>query len=261
MLAKAVLACLNYQMGHVVTLHGAGTDGVRVPRQSDFAFEAIYQAIVRCEIMPGAVISEIELSNKFGVGRAAARAAVDRLTLVGLLHPIRRQGYRVKPITLRDLNDLFQLREIVEVACVRMVAGSVDAEDLARLDRLCRADYVPGNRESEAIFLRRNSEFHLSVAAATRNDRVVGVLRTTLTELERMFHFGLSMRDRGNEMYAEHQALIEALASGDVTAAEKVTIEQIRTSRAMVLDAFLSSASLLDIGIGVGSPTGGVNGQ
>ncbi len=52
-------------------------------------------------------------------------------------------------------------------------------------------------------------------------------------------------------MHSEHQSLIDALAEGDAATAERVTIDQVRSSRAMVLDALLSSASLLDVKIGV----------
>lgn len=239
-------------MGHVVSLPDLAQKKTKASaRQSDIAFDAIHKAVVRCELMPGSIVTEVDLANQFNFGRAAARAAVDRLSLIGLLQPVRRQGYRVKPITLRDLNDLFQLREIVEVACVKLAAGRVDSADLHRLDRLCRADYQPGNRESEANFLQRNSDFHLSIAAATGNDRLVSVLKQTLMELERMFHFGLSLRDRGSEMHTEHKSIIDALAEGDAETAERVTIDQVRSSRAMVLDALLSSASLLDVKIGV----------
>lgn len=238
-------------MGHVVPLGWQPEEPRKRLRQSDKAFDAIRKAIIRCEIMPGSIVTEAELATQFDVGRAAARAAVDRLSLLGLLQPIRRQGYRAKPVTLRDLNDLFQLREIIEVACVKLAAGKVDSADLHRLDRLRNTDYQPGDKDSEAIFLQRNSEFHLSIAAASGNDRLVAVLNQILIELERMFHFGLSLRDRGSEMHSEHQALITALAEGDAETAERVTVEQIHSSRAMVLDALLSSTSLLDVKIGV----------
>jgi len=239
-------------MGPVVSLASPHRKKVQTGlRQSDIAFDAIHKAIVRCELMPGSTVTEVDLANQFNVGRAAARAAVDRLSLIGLLQPVRRLGYRVKPITLRDLNDLFQLREIIEVASVRLAAGRVDSADLQRLDRLCRTDYKPGDKESEATFLQRNSDFHMCIAAATGNERLVSVLKQTLMELERMFHFGLSLRDRGSEMHSEHQSLIDALANGDAETAERVTVDQIRSSRAMVLDALLSSTSLLDVKIGV----------
>jgi DNA-binding GntR family transcriptional regulator len=218
-------------------------------RQSDEAFEAIYYAIVRCELMPGATVSEAELAAKFQLKRAAAKAAVDRLSVMGLLRPVRRRGYVVKPITLRDVHDLFELRTIIEVAAGRMAAGRVDEFSLRRLDRVCKAGYHPGDRESEAEFLQANSEFHLTIAMATGNDRLVSSLALILKEMERLFHFGLALRNRTDEMQQEHQALIEALARGDADETERVTREELASSRTMVLDALTSSEALLDVSI------------
>ena len=67
--------------------------------------------------------------------------------------------------------------------------------------------------------------------------------------MERLFHFGLAMRDRTAEMREEHQALIEALARGDADEAERVTREELESSRAMVIAGFMSSESLLDVSI------------
>jgi len=104
------------------------TDAGKAPqssRQSDHAFEVLYRAIVRCEFLPGAMVPEAQLAERFGLTRASTRAAVDRLAVLGMLRPVRRQGYIVKPITLRDVNDLFQLRSIIEVAANRGAAGRV----------------------------------------------------------------------------------------------------------------------------------------
>ena len=218
-------------------------------RQSDEAFEAIYFAVVRCELMPGSTVSEADLAEKFDLKRAAAKAAVDRLSVMGLLRPVRRRGYVVKPITLRDVHDLFELRTIIEVAAGRMAAGRVDEFSLRRLDRVCKAGYQLGDRDSEAKFLQANSEFHLTIAMVTGNDRLVSTLALMLKEMERLFHFGLALRNRSDEMQQEHQALIEALARGDADAVERVTREELASSRTMVLDALTSSEALLDVSI------------
>ncbi len=225
----------------------------RPSRQSDLAFDALRQAILRCELAPGVLVSEADLATRFQLRRAATRVALERLSTVGLLRPLPRRGYLVKPITLRDVNDLFQLRTIIETAAVRLAAGRVDAEGLRRLDRVCTAGYRPGDRASEADFLRANSAFHLMVAAAAGNDRLVAMEAQLLAEMEQLFHFGLSQRDRSREMQQEHQALIDALASGDADAAERMTRDELASSKAMVLDALIGCESLLDVSI---SPTG-----
>jgi DNA-binding GntR family transcriptional regulator len=223
---------------------GRGAD-----RQSDEALDAVRRAILRCELRPGELVSETDLMSRFGLRRAATRSALDRLSVIGLLRSLPRRGYVVKPITLRDVNDLFQLRGIIETAAVRLAAGRVDETSLRRLDKVCTAGYQLGNRESEAEFLHANSDFHLMIAAASGNDRLVVVTAQILSEMERLFHFGLALRDRTSEMQQEHQALIEALARGDADAAERMTREELSSSKAMVLDALMSTDSLLDVSI------------
>jgi DNA-binding GntR family transcriptional regulator len=218
-------------------------------RQSDEAYSAIARAIVRCDLAPGVIVSEAELAARLKLKTAATRAAVDRLSVVGLLRPIHRRGYVVKPITLRDVNDLFELRTIIEVGVVRLAAGKVDATGLQRMERVRTQEYQPGDRDSEARFLEANTEFHLVVARATGNDRLILALAQTLSEMERLFHFGLAMRNRTAEMREEHQALIEALARGDADAAERVTREELESSKAMVIGGFMSCESLLDVSI------------
>ena len=140
-------------------------------RQSDYAWEAIRRAIACCELMPGTTVSESELEKRFGLKRAATRTALERLAVHGLVRPLHRRGYQIKPITLRDVNDLYQLREIVERAVVRIAAGRVDEASLRRLDKVCSESYTPFDRDSEERFLRANSEFHMLIAVATGNDQ------------------------------------------------------------------------------------------
>jgi DNA-binding GntR family transcriptional regulator len=218
-------------------------------RQSDAAFEAIRRAVVRCELTPGAIVSEAEIETRFSLKRAATRSALERLSAQGLVRPLHRRGYEVRPITLRDLTELYQFREVIEMATVRLAAGQVDEAGLRYLDKVCAESYEPGDRDSEDRFLRANTEFHLQIAAAAGNDRLTHVLSDVLGEMERLFHFGLAIRDRNAEMRLEHEVLIEALARGDAAAAECAARDELSSSKAMVLNALISSASLMDVSI------------
>ena len=182
--------------------------------------------------------------------RPLSRRAVLAAALVaGLLRPVHRRGYIVKPITLRDVNDLFELRSIIEVATVRITAGRIDETRLRHLEMVHARSYRPGDRDSEADFLEANTEFHMAIARVTNNDRLILTLAQTLSEMERLFHFGLAMRNRTSEMSEEHQALITALARGNADEAERVTRQELESSKAMVMSALMSSESLLDVSI------------
>ncbi|MEQ8402652.1 MAG: GntR family transcriptional regulator [Roseitalea porphyridii] len=219
------------------------------PRQSDVAYGDVLQAIIVCDIAPGTLVSEASLSERFGCRKAAMRAALERLAAIGMVEPVARRGYRVKAITLRDVNNLFQVREIIELPVVRAAAATVDAGALRMLDAVRAADYVPGDRRSEARFLHENTRFHLLIAESAGNERLTAMLAQLYGEMERLFHFGLALRDRSQEMTREHTALIEALAAGDADTAVKVMAEEHASSKAMVLDAIMRSDTLLDVSL------------
>jgi DNA-binding GntR family transcriptional regulator len=79
------------------------------------------------------------------------------------------------------------------------------------------------------------------------------MLASVLSEMERLFHLGLALRDRTNEMRHEHESLIAALTAGDAKGAESAARMELISSKAMVLDALMSSSSLLDVNITSGS--------
>jgi DNA-binding GntR family transcriptional regulator len=126
----------------------------------------------------------------------------------------------------------------------------VDERLLRRLDELCKVDYEPGDPDSVARFLDVNHDFHVAVAEASGNSRLAAVVESTLHGCERFFYLGLQMRNRSGEMSHEHQALVDALVAGDAELAHSSATEQIQASHRMVIDALLTSSSLMSATIG-----------
>jgi DNA-binding GntR family transcriptional regulator len=217
---------------------------VHSARLMDAAYWTVKREIVECALPPGIEVSERELMERYGLSKAPLREALVRLGQEGLLRAIPRSGYQVKPITVQDVQDIFALRLLLEPAAARQAAGHVDEALLSELDAVCRAGYIPGDRQSETAFLRTNREFHLTIAQAARNRRLAGLLGQLLEEMERLFHLGLAVRNRTVEMQHEHRALVEALTRGDGDAAEATTIVQIESARRMVMDGILSASWL-----------------
>lgn len=213
-------------------------------RLAEVAFDAIKRAIIRCDVEPGSRVTEAQLAERFAVGRAAARTALHRLAQAGLLQVMPRQGYRVAPVTVKDVNDLFGVRLLLEPAASRLAAGRLDRQASRRLRELCQASYLLGDRESAVAFLRANSELHVTIARASGNDRLARLVADLLDDMERLFHLGLMQRDRNEEMYHEHQELVEALEAGDGERAERITAEQLRAAQKMVMDGLLSNPSV-----------------
>ena len=222
----------------------AAAGAARGERLSDKAFVRLLRAITQCELPPGEIVSEPQLEQDYGFGRVPLRLAMDRLIQLRLMRPIHRRGYQVASITLADVRQTFELRLLVEPAAVRIATATVDVAALERLQASETGPLEPGNREAEALVIDRNRTFHLLLAGACGNPKIVSVIAQTLSDIDRVYYYGLLRDARFSDMREDHLRLIDALASRDGAKAERIVRKHIETGFAIVMDAIVDSASL-----------------
>ena len=225
--------------------------GVTIPLLTERAYERIRRDVISCAIPPGSEISESQLSTQYKLGKAAVRVALTKLAHDGLVRAIPRRGYRVVPVTLKDIHDVFELRLMLEPTAARMAAGKVNTQRLKTYDEVCREGYQPGDARSTTRFLEANKAFHVEIAQATQNERLAAAIERLLDEMTRLLHLGLGLRKGPQETLHEHKSLVKALARGDGEAAERICREQIEASRNMVLSAILTSRSVMNLPISI----------
>jgi len=207
------------------------------------AYEALKQDILTCELRPGAQIFEGELAARYGTSKTPVREALNLLGQEGLVQVLPRRGYLVAPVTLRDVQEVFHLRLLLETAAAELAAERITEEQLRQLNALVAVRYTYRDRASYSRFLRANRAFHVAVAAASGNGRLAAFVGKLLEDMERILHLGLDLRDSAEEMAAEHAALVDALLKGDAALARRVVTEQLQNSRKRVLEALVGSAS------------------
>ncbi len=148
----------------------ATTPAPRVTR-ADEAYEVLRRMIICAELPPGAEFTELQAAELIGSGRTPVREALARLRHRRLVLLSGRR-YAVAPISVADVRDLFEVRRLLESEATRAAAGRVDADQLRRLDAVCVAAYDPRDADSVSRFLQANTEFHMTVAQASRNPRI-----------------------------------------------------------------------------------------
>jgi DNA-binding GntR family transcriptional regulator len=217
--------------------------------QGEVAYAKLRRCIIRCELEPGERITEAKLASETGIGKTPVREALTRLIQDGLVRSIPGHGYEVTPITLGDVQDLYNFRLIIEPAAAQLAAGHVSATDLRRLDEFCKARLSIVDQESESHYLQANYLFHTTIADASGNQRLGKAVRRVLEESERLFHLSSALRKRSDDIAHEHTDLVDALIAGDGEMARKLMQTHITASQRRALDALLASPSLLAINI------------
>jgi DNA-binding GntR family transcriptional regulator len=211
----------------------------------DDAYASIRRGIIECRLAPGERVTEGQLAEELGIGKTPVREALLRLTQAGLVHPIRRSGYRIAPITLRDVRDLFGLRLIIEPAAAELAVGRVDLDELREIQARYDACYLA----DPAAACLLNSAFHLVSARASGNARLERTLAQLLSDSERMYIAGFRFRGRPYHGDQWHDRLIDAFASGDPRLVRECAAAQVVHAERLVTDALLHSPALLDAGI------------
>lgn len=212
---------------------------------ADRAYDAIKKAIIQCRLRPGARVSEAQLTEMTNHGKAAVRAALQRLSHDGLVVAVPRQGYMISTVTAQDVVDLFDVRLLLEPAAARLATGRVDQQQLRELDRLCHIGYHPDDPDSVERFQRVNSEFHLLIAEAAGNPRLTRFLATVLEEMHRLYYLGLTLASPDDPVHEQgHRDLVEALASDDADRAEQVARDGVVEAKRNSVDALLTLPSM-----------------
>ena len=214
---------------------------------NDIAYRAIKDDIISCALQPGGDISEGGLAARYRLGKAPIRSAMMRLRQEGLIVSRGRQGNAVSAVTLRDVQEIFQLRLVLEVTAVRLAAGNVDAERLRELNAAAHASCSPGDKASESAYLRANREFHRYVAESSGNQRLAALVVGLMEQHERIVHLGLALQNREHEFHHFHDDLVVALIEGDGERAAQLTESALRGGQRKVMEALADSAARVSL--------------
>lgn len=212
---------------------------------ADEAYYALKEKIIRCEMPPDLLVTEPQLVRQSGLGKTPVREALARLVQERLVRSIPRHGYEIAPITLGDVDELFGLRLIVEPAVAELAAGRVDADHLRALDGVCAATADPPDREGLELHMKANRELHVAIARTAGSLRLLDIMERLMDESERMLRLGLLFGNPWAQIVHQHNQLVEALIAGDTARAKQVSIEQILAAKGNVINALLTSPSIL----------------
>ncbi len=206
---------------------------------SEQAYLQLRQDILTCVLLPGQVVTERELGRQYAMSKTPVREALTQASHAGLVQRLPGKGYLVTPVTINDVLDLYDLRLILELAAAQRAAENPSPSQVAALRELAVAGYNIDDSESHILFLDANRRFHLTLAEAAHNRRLVATLEGLLSEMDRLFHLGLRVRDSSDEMKREHEEVVVGLEQGDVKRVRDAVSQQILASRDRVLEGIL----------------------
>lgn len=200
--------------------------------------------ILTSKLAPGTEVSEAELAERFNVSKTPVREALATLRTEGLVRTFPRRGYQIVPVTFGDMNELFDVRTILEAGAAELACKRITDVEIDNLLRLADVVYDQSEQPSLERFIEANRDFHFAIAKASGNERVYQLLVRQIDELERFFYLGARLRDVSSETQSDHHAIVETLRKRDPEAARAIMVRHNEMTRRGLLDALTRSPNL-----------------
>lgn len=184
--------------------------------------DALRESMIAGDMEPGKVYSAPTLAEMLGVSATPVREAMIDLEREGLVTPLRNKGYRVVAISDKDLDDLTELRALIEVPTVAKIARMAEPERIETLRPL--AEELNRTAEAGALreFVRADMEFHLELLAIAGNLQIIEDARR-LRSMSRLSGLAeLAESGRLSATAREHGELLDLLLVRDVAGAEEL---------------------------------------
>lgn len=198
------------------------------------AYTQLKEMIHDFQLLPGDRFSENEMGTRLGVSRTPVREALFRLRNEGFLDVESKTGWFVKPIEFDKLDQLYDLRVLLELASVaRLCARETDPPEL---EALKAAWLVPaGERLTDMRAVGALDEaFHATLVRAAGNAEVAKVHWDVTERIRIVRRLDFTREDRIDATYVEHGKILRAVLQRKLDQAQLLLKSHIEQSKVEV---------------------------
>jgi DNA-binding GntR family transcriptional regulator len=205
---------------------------------SAVAADLIRNAIADGRLEPGRRLKEEELARELGISRTPVREALLVLQTEGVLESAPNRGATVRAYEADDLDDLYQLRAVLDGFAARRAATRISAQDVTSLRESCERFVALRANADVAELVRENMLFHDVILEAASSERLTQMVRTVvqLPLVYRSYYWYSPEQKLISEHY--HRQLTSAMASRDAERAEIVMKEHVLEARDFLIAEF-----------------------
>jgi DNA-binding GntR family transcriptional regulator len=180
-------------------------------RQS--VYDALIDLIVGGELPPGQHMVETELAQQLGVSRQPIREALHRMEAEGWVDLRPSQGAFVHVPTDQEVDELLDVRELLEAETARLAARSASPEQVARLREILAEGQAAIRVDDFGRAVAANDSFHAEIAAIAGNSVLAELADIVGRRVQWYYRMVAPARGRGS--WIEHREMIDAIQAGD----------------------------------------------
>lgn len=217
---------------------------------TDRALIQLREGILNLQYPPGEPLVESKIAADLAISRTPVREALRKLEQEGLVRVVPSRGVFVSEIGLRDVAEIFQMREALEVYAAGLAAKRAPTDEAFRRlqEEFANAyEILDAGRIEDYFWL--SARLDEQIARACGNGRIDQALRSLLAQARRLRRVATFSSSRLRETVGEHQEILRAIIAHDNAAAEQAVRVHTARSQENLIAQLLQQSSFDDAGV------------
>lgn len=202
---------------------------------SMIAYETLRESILSFHLKQDVVYNEMTVSQELGLSRTPVREALLKLSSQGMITFLPRKGFIISSYTQKDVEEIFELRQIVEIAVLKKIAANITADDLAFLKASIKIQSKAAENNDAHSFMLSDREFHNFFFKLAENKRLNAITDNFQDLCHIMGASALKVENRYEEVIDEHEVIVKALESRDSLKIEKAVSRHLTLIKKFVM--------------------------
>jgi DNA-binding GntR family transcriptional regulator len=179
------------------------------------AYDAIHSSILSGQLTVDVVYKEKNIAEDLGISRTPVREALLALSAEGLITFLPRKGLVVNKFSKQDIEEIFEIRESIELASVKKICRNHTLLDFSQLRNGFEKHKKSLSARPDATkFMNLDRAFHMAISELVGNSRLVSIMNNVSDKVHLMGLRALSTEGRMEEVIEEHRKIVEAIENG-----------------------------------------------
>lgn len=190
------------------------TEAILAESRTEMIRQKLETELLNGALVPGQVLDERSLAERFGVSRTPVREAVLQLAAQGLLKVTPRVGVEVTKLGVQQLLSLMEMLAELEGVCAKFAATRMSPGERSNLEAAVKACEVATERGDSAAYVAANQVFHESIYAGSRNEWAASQIRFLRLRCAGYQQARFDLPGRRAQSLLEHREVMESILAG-----------------------------------------------
>jgi DNA-binding GntR family transcriptional regulator len=194
---------------------------------SEKVYQRIKTKIIEGVLKEGNKITEQEITNYIGVSKTPVREALQRLIVEGFIIMNSNQRMTIKKIFIKDIEELYQLRMVLDELAVRLIAEKITKKEIEKFNKIIlKMDYF-ADKDDILKYAENATKFHNLIMHISKNKQLQQIYNNLEEKSYRYRIKSLKVHGRIKSSLKEHKKIVEALSTGNKEQALQLSQEHI----------------------------------